>query len=52
MGCGCKGGTWTPPSQEQTSTGTAKSGAKSQPVKTAGAVGPSAPGYFHGPDPA
>lgn len=49
MACGCKGGTWTPPNQEQTSTDTAQSASKPAPVKT-GAVGPAAPGYFHGPD--
>lgn len=50
MPCGCSGGTWTPPDAQ---TGAAKPGVavKPQPVKTVpGAVGPAAPGYFHGPD--
>lgn len=49
MPCGCKGGTWTPPT-EQAPAATTASG---QPVKAApvkGAVGPAAPNYFHGPD--
>lgn len=47
MACGCKGGTWTPPDAKEAP----KPGQqKLPPATTQGAVGPAAPGYFHGPD--
>jgi len=50
MACGCKGGTWTPPTEQAPAATASGRPAAPQPVKTAGLVGPAAPGYFHGPD--
>lgn len=48
MPCGCSGGTWKPPAQQQQQTGEDDT-AKQAPLKRPAATGPAAPGYYHKP---